>query len=115
MRAEGGKCKDADKLDSCGKRERRHFPMPGTFVITHYADDVEYQAEGMIEKNIDRATSSSASRPRGRRVPAGGKGCQGAAVSFAAAAGLDGRRQGGGGRGRGRRKAREAADGCRGA
>ena len=34
--------------------ERRYFPMPGTFVITHYADDVEYRADGMIEKNVDK-------------------------------------------------------------
>jgi hypothetical protein len=34
--------------------ERRYFPMPGTFIITHYADDVEYRADGMIEKNVDK-------------------------------------------------------------
>jgi myosin heavy subunit len=34
--------------------ERRYFPMPATFVITHYADDVEYRADGMIEKNVDK-------------------------------------------------------------
>ena len=34
--------------------ERRFFPMPGTFVITHYADDVEYRVDGMIEKNVDK-------------------------------------------------------------
>jgi tRNA A37 threonylcarbamoyladenosine biosynthesis protein TsaE len=43
---------DQDKLWK--HEERRFFPMPGTFVITHYADDVEYRADGMIEKNVDK-------------------------------------------------------------
>ena len=34
--------------------ERRLFPSPTSFVITHYADDVEYDVMGMIEKNVDK-------------------------------------------------------------
>eukprot|EP00960_Hanusia_phi_P045162 757066-Hanusia_phi.AAC.1 len=34
--------------------ERRFFPSSNSFVITHYADDVEYCIDHMIEKNIDK-------------------------------------------------------------
>ena len=76
VRAEGGEGKDADKLDRLWQaQERRHFPMPGTFVITHYADDVEYQAEGMIEKNIDKCHVFLRSLARaGGAGPGGGQG-----------------------------------------
>ena len=48
------KASQADRDKLWKPEERRFFPMPGTFVITHYADDVEYRADGMIEKNVDK-------------------------------------------------------------
>ena len=34
--------------------DRRYFPGPGRFVITHYADDVEYHVDAIVDKNLDK-------------------------------------------------------------